>query len=201
MTDITSLFSSPSVSGALAVERAIAELRAGRPVALGEGADAASGLSGRKSRRRIRRPDRESLAQGPRQSDPVGAAAAPAWRRARPRPAPSPRRASTWSASAPCWPTRRRGSTRRCIARRGGGGGARPAAPRQSAARRDRRAFAGAPAAIAGGLRRATSRAFRAKKVHVAASGRPRAGAARRRAAIRKSWCFAAARACAIRRR
>ena len=38
MTDITSLFSSSSVSGALAVERAIAELRAGRPVALTEGA-------------------------------------------------------------------------------------------------------------------------------------------------------------------
>ena len=38
MTDITSLFTSSAVSGALAVERAIAELRAGRPVALTEGA-------------------------------------------------------------------------------------------------------------------------------------------------------------------
>jgi GTP cyclohydrolase II len=38
MTDITSLFTSSAVSGALAVERAIAELRAGRPVVLTEGA-------------------------------------------------------------------------------------------------------------------------------------------------------------------
>jgi GTP cyclohydrolase II len=38
MTDITGLFSSPAASGAVNVERAIAELRAGRPVVLNEGA-------------------------------------------------------------------------------------------------------------------------------------------------------------------
>ncbi|WP_296715388.1 GTP cyclohydrolase II RibA [Rhodoblastus sp.] len=37
MTDVLGLFSSPAVSGAVSVERAVAELRAGRPVALLEG--------------------------------------------------------------------------------------------------------------------------------------------------------------------
>lgn len=36
MTDISALFSSPAVSGAVGVERAVAELRAGRPVVLNE---------------------------------------------------------------------------------------------------------------------------------------------------------------------
>ena len=37
MTDISGLFLSPAVSGAVSVERAVAELRAGRPVVLSEG--------------------------------------------------------------------------------------------------------------------------------------------------------------------